>query len=983
MKKRSGKCGHNLWWGIVFVLMLLFGLSAPCFAKAPAAEQWIKTVYNEENGLITGEANVVLQTRDGYLWIGSYGGLIRYDGKNFRNFSVEENDLDSSSIRALYETSDGRLFIGTNDVGVYLYEEGEFTAIPCEDGSGDFYSVRSFAESLDGTVYVGTTSGLARVTDADGLKLCAVEESRNSIIYDLACDRDDVLWACSDNGMILLVKDGEVLEVTDSTGWLEEDCYSILAGSDGCVYLGSSGNEISRLEKTGTGLKKEDFSVLSISTEMLHTINRLYEDKEGNLWAMADNGIGFVGEDGSFQMPEEMEDVISAGSMIEDYEGNLWVASTKTGLVYFSRGKYYNYNRTAGLEGIAVNAIVRCDGYSYVGTDDGLLILNEEFQQISNELTKTLSSERVRHITCGSDGSLWFSLYGAGLARYVPKEDRVRIFTTEDGLLSNQVRMTLELMDGTLAVAGTAGIDILKDETVIRSYGEKELPYPFILCMYQEKDGTLVAGSDGMGIYRINDSGVTQYYKEEGLESGTVMRMAPDENGVWVSAGNSLYFWDENGIRRLPFHTGVGSILDIQVMGSRLWLMKSHGPMIVEKEELLSKDADPRELSGEYGLTGTLPANSWNWLEEDGTLWICTNNGISMINTESIPENKMPPKGTISQVMVDDVAYEGADEIRVSASATRITLEPSVMSYTLGDKTIRYSLEGFDEKAVTRSVSEVSGVSYTNLSGGDYVFTMTVYNEDGVQGDSCQVKIHKECHVWEKAWFWGIAGVGILLIVLLLFQMVYRIKIRRLKRRQAEYRSIVEQALHTFANAIDAKDKDTNGHSLRVAKYSRELARRMKMTEDQQENISYMAMLHDIGKIGIPDSILKKQGKLTKEEWEVIKSHPRIGGEILKEFTAIPGIADGARYHHEFYNGKGYCEGLKGEEIPLMARIIAVADAFDAMCSKRYYQSGNTVEFAREELIRCSGTQFDPQVAEFMVEMIDDGFVKKVTGVLE
>lgn len=980
MKSRSGNREHRPWWGIGLFLLLVFGIAAPCLADEIPAEQWIETIYNEDNGLVTGEANAVLQARDGYLWIGSYGGLIRYDGKNFRNFSVEEDTLDSSSIRALYEACDGRLFIGTNDAGVYLYEDGAFTAIPCEDGSGDFYSVRSFAESRDGTVYVGTTSGLARVADADGLKLCAVEGCRNAIVYDLACDSEDVLWACSDNGVLFLVKDGEVLEITDSTGWLEEECYSVLAGSDGCVYLGSSGSEIARLEKTGAGLKKEDYSAAGIRTGTLHTINRLYEDGEGNIWAMADNGIGYVSEDDSFQIPGEMENVISAGSMIQDYEGNLWVASTKTGLLYFSKGKYYNYNRIAGLDGVAVNAVVRCDGYSYVGTDDGLLILDEKFCQIENELTAALASERIRHITCGSDGILWFSLYGAGLAQYIPAEEYVRIFTTEDGLLSNQVRMTLELNDGSLAVAGTGGIDILKDEAVIQSYGEKELPYPFILCMYQEEDGTLVAGSDGMGIYRIRGTEVIQYYKEEGLESGTVMRMAPDGDGVWVSAGNSLYFWDESGIRRLPFHTGVGSILDIRVIGSRLWLMKSHGPMIVEKEELLLGDAHPRELSGEYGLTGTLPANSWNWLEEDGSLWLCTNHGISIIDTADIPENKMPPMGAVSRVMVDDVSYEGVEEIRVPASATRITLEPSVMSYTLGDKTIRYSLEGFDEKTVTCSASEVSGVSYTNLDGGDYVFSMTVYNEDGVQGESCQVKIYKERHLWEMAQFWGVAVIGALFVVLILFQIVYRIKIRSLKRRHAEYRSIVEQALHTFANAIDAKDKDTNGHSLRVAKYSREIARRMKMPEEEQENISYMAMLHDIGKIGIPDSILKKQGKLTEEEWEIIKSHPRIGGEILKEFTAIPGIADGAKYHHEFYNGKGYCTGLKGEEIPLMARIIAVADAFDAMCSKRYYQSGNTVEFARAELERCSGSQFDPQIARIMIEMIDDGFVKKVTG---
>ncbi|MCD7834594.1 MAG: HD-GYP domain-containing protein, partial [Lachnospiraceae bacterium] len=234
-----------------------------------------------------------------------------------------------------------------------------------------------------------------------------------------------------------------------------------------------------------------------------------------------------------------------------------------------------------------------------------------------------------------------------------------------------------------------------------------------------------------------------------------------------------------------------------------------------------------------------------------------------------------------------------------------------------------------------------------------------------------------ESHFWETAWFLAFVFLAILAGVLLVIWLVSQIRVRSMKKRQEELKLIIEQSLHTFANAIDAKDSDTNGHSVRVANYSREIARRMNFSVEEQEQISYMALLHDIGKIGIPDSILKKAGKLTPEEWEIVKSHPRIGGEILSEFTVIPDIADGAKYHHEHYDGNGYCEGRKGEEIPLKARIIAIADSFDAMCSARHYQAGNTLEYAREELLRCSGTQFDPDIVVYMVDMIDDGFVKK------
>ena len=208
-------------------------------------------------------------------------------------------------------------------------------------------------------------------------------------------------------------------------------------------------------------------------------------------------------------------------------------------------------------------------------------------------------------------------------------------------------------------------------------------------------------------------------------------------------------------------------------------------------------------------------------------------------------------------------------------------------------------------------------------------------------------------------------------IVIVLAGMCRKVDV--LRKKQKQYHDIVNQSLETFAHAIDAKDQNTNGHSQRVAIYSAEIAKRMGMSDEEQEQIYYMGMLHDIGKIGIPDAILKKPGKLTEEEMQIIRNHPTIGGEILKDFIAIQGISDGARYHHERYDGNGYNEGLKGEEIPLAARIICVADSYDTMSSKRVYKELHEENYILSELDQCSGKQFDPQIVPFMIEMIKDG----------
>ena len=189
------------------------------------------------------------------------------------------------------------------------------------------------------------------------------------------------------------------------------------------------------------------------------------------------------------------------------------------------------------------------------------------------------------------------------------------------------------------------------------------------------------------------------------------------------------------------------------------------------------------------------------------------------------------------------------------------------------------------------------------------------------------------------------------------------------KTREVEHLSL--QVVQTLAEAIDAKDAYTKGHSGRVADYSREIARRHGYTTKKQNDIYMMGLLHDVGKIGIPDAVINKPGRLDDDEFEIIKSHPVMGAKILQNIEDMPGLATGARWHHEKYDGSGYPDGLKGEAIPEEARIIAVADAYDAMTSHRSYRQAMDQSAVRAEIVKGSGTQFDPHFAEIMLQMID------------
>lgn len=191
-------------------------------------------------------------------------------------------------------------------------------------------------------------------------------------------------------------------------------------------------------------------------------------------------------------------------------------------------------------------------------------------------------------------------------------------------------------------------------------------------------------------------------------------------------------------------------------------------------------------------------------------------------------------------------------------------------------------------------------------------------------------------------------------------------------KKSIQVEALTYQAMQTLARTIDAKDKYTQGHSFRVAKYSRMIAEKLGKDEQSQTEIYFMGLLHDIGKIGIRDDIINKPGKLTDEEFDIIKSHPTIGYDILTSMTEISNIQYGARWHHERYDGKGYPDGKAGEDIPEYARIIAVADSYDAMTSKRSYRNPLSQTIVRDELIQGKGTQFDPILADIMIQIIDE-----------
>ena len=249
-----------------------------------------------------------------------------------------------------------------------------------------------------------------------------------------------------------------------------------------------------------------------------------------------------------------------------------------------------------------------------------------------------------------------------------------------------------------------------------------------------------------------------------------------------------------------------------------------------------------------------------------------------------------------------------------------------------------------------------------------------LYTEIGTDISDATLEMEYKYHKFITAGplFWVSAGALAAWLVALLIYTVTSAKIRKYRQRHERDNEIINESIETFTGFIDAKDPYTNGHSKRVAKYTRFIAEKMGYEGEELDRIYYVALLHDCGKIGVPDNILGKPGRLTDEEFEVIKSHTVRGGEILHHFKSLEDVDEGALYHHERYDGKGYPKGLAGEDIPLIARIICVADAFDAMNSNRVYRNRLTKENIINEIEVNKGRQFDPKIADIMLKLLRD-----------
>ncbi len=950
------------------------------------AEGFSAIVYNNPNGLPTSEANAIAETSEGFIWIGSYAGLIRYDGNTFERI---DSTTGIASVRSLYVDSGDRLWIGTNDSGLFLMTKGELYHWDKAEGLKSS-SVRTITEDAEGNICAGSTAGIA-VIDKE-LKLSDLSDERivSQTIRELRRGADGLVYGLTSAGDLFTLKGGKVKSFLSHGDSDEQVIMSLLPDVEhpGFVYVGTDQGRIRYgTPEDGFGNAKDiDLSPLS-DVESMECI-------DGAIWICSGDGIGNVDAQG-FHLLENMPMDNSVGHVMTDYEGNLWFTSTRQGVMKIVPNQFTDVFEQCGLASEVVNSTCMVGTQLFIGTDAGLIVTENGKKVDSLPLTRAvtasgkelettdlleyLANVRIRSVIRDSMGRAWISTWRKqGLIRYDNGE--ILAFTPEDGLFSDRIRTVSECEDGRILVANTGGVSIIDGDRVVGGYGEDDgIAVTEILTLAEGFNGDIILGSDGGGIYVTGPEGTRLIGKEEGLNSDVILRIKRglSRDVFWIITSNSIAYMTPDykitTVQKFPYPNNFDLYENSK---GDVWVLASNGIYVTSAEELIANESVEPVF---YGIPNGLPyiatANSFSELTAEGDLYIASSSGVVKVNIEKSFENIDNMKVAVPYVDADGTRIypDEAGTFVIPSDTRKLTVSSFVFNYSPTNPQVSYRLEGFDSAATTVDRSELVPVDYTNLRGGDYRFVMQLKDSMGRGNREISVVIRKEKAFHEQIWFIVLAAAAVIALIALGVWGYTRKKTRALEKKNHETMTFVREITHAFAKVVDMKDTYTNGHSTRVANYTAMLARELGYDEDTVEKYYRIALLHDVGKIGVPPEVLNKPGKLTDEEFETIKSHASKGYDALKEISIMPELAVGAQAHHERPDGKGYPNHLKGDEIPRVAQIIAVADCFDAMYSNRPYRNRMNFDKAVSIIQEVSGTQLTSDVVDAFMRLVKKG----------
>ena len=976
---------------ILFFSLILIFLSFSLISVN--AESYLSDKTEIPINLEVSGAEALCQTDDGFVWIAQYSGLTRYDSKDFVTYKSFEEDgktYNIINVRSL-ATKDNVLYVGTS-THVYRYENNKFTNTNVKCGA----ITEIHLDEEKNLLYICASDGLYVYND--NTKTCNVlEGTKDKSISDFALDaKRDTYYYITDTGVYdanneCIFPHNKILDI-----YIYNDVL-LIGVLDGIVYRYNLQNN----------------QLFDSHYEIGDQVNKiLYSESENIIFvACEEQGIYCIDEaTGKYSVANNLENKAQIIDLMIDYEGNLWVASHYTGASGVSLitknalvdllfdDQVWQALAPAPSSDRNVYAVEKIGDTLYITATSGIYLYDMQTNKILennvimdaiNEYvaTNNIAKYDFRDIELFND-KIYFAAYNIGLVEYDPTSNDVVIYDVD--YISNHINSSYNdpilTITNTIRCLRTVGdyLAIGYYRGIMRFDGtDFDVNYvgSSVLFINKDKDGKLLFDTTG-GLFRVSDdfSTTTTIFDSNG--EGNILKYLVDGDNIYYTLNGRLLCFDTitSETREIVIPYVKGSLVELSKVeinndnGS-----KSYKYVIASQTQIYIVDSLEVSQIENYEFydssNGLQPfkANTSGFYDQAGQkYYFQSTNGIYVYGFNDSVDIAIPTKIAVRSVDVDGVQFFG-DELQLKKNAYRLEFNLSIFGFKPNKgHTIYYKLDGVDNNFVVAS-DESTTISYTNLAGGDYVFHIYVIDDNGQMSNQVDIRIVKEKHIYEQVWLWIVVALLVIALAVAINFLIIHHRSVIAKRRENELKGITIESIEAIARTIDAKDNYTNGHSIRVGYFSRLIAAELGMQGDELENLYYIALLHDIGKIGIPDAILNKPGRLTDEEFVIMKSHTLKGANILKDISTIPNIVEGAKYHHEKYDGSGYPEGLKGEEIPYIARIICCADCYDAMATRRVYKEPYSKEKMIEEFEKARGIQFDAKIADVVIKLIKEG----------
>ena len=983
---------------LLFSLLLVTTLAEAIPSESSSTKSFMSDKTEVAVNLEVSGAEAICQTADGYVWIAQYSGLTRYDSTEYvtyKSFTENNTKYDIINVRAL--AADGNtLYVATNK-NLFVYKDYEFSYINVEAGlirdiALDKENELLYISSVDqGATLYNIKTGLAN-------KLPGLESGS---VNDIALD--------TVRNSYYFQTDSGVFNSFGSEIYLYPRVLDIYSYGE-ILYIGNDDGLIKRYDMSSK-VFLEDLSVHDQINKMLYS-----EDDNTLFVACENNGlycVNFSYDEPYIASAGELENKNQLIDLMIDYQGNLWLASHfagSSGVSLITKNALLDllYDDVIWQEVAEIDrgvlAIERYQDIQYIVSSKSIYLYDLKAGKIVNDnvIMTAINNYAIEKGISYSPKDIeifkekiYFAITGIGLVEYNPSNDNLVIYDAE--YIADHISKVVEVpdisivaamrclrsFDNYLAIGYTRGVAKF-DGTNFSAMGTGPTS---VLYLSKSNEGKLLFNRSA-GIFEIDDdfTTYTQIPTIEGVE-GNVLKFLVDNNKIYYNLNSRLFKAELVNGEYIQSEIIVPHVQGSIVELSKIAYHSMNGELkykyvIASQTQIYIVDNLDTETLNDYefydstnGLK-TIAANTSGYYDvADQKYYFQSTNGIFVYDFNEERSLSVPVKIDVHSIVLDGVEHYG-NNINISKDTYRITINLSIFGFKPHKGySVYYKLEGIDKDYHLMGGDDYS-INFTNLAGGKYKFRAYVLDEYGQKSNEITITLVKEKKIIEYAWFWIIIALLALSIVVGIAFFIIQLRTRSALRKQLEYKHITLESIQAIARTIDAKDEYTNGHSTRVGYYSRIIAENLGMSKDELDNMYYIALLHDIGKIAIPDKILNKPGKLTDEEFVIMKSHTLRGAKILKGISTIPHIIEGAKSHHERWDGRGYPEGLKGEEIPYVARIICCADCIDAMATRRVYKEPIPIEEIAKEFERCSGTNFDPDIAKVVINMIHTGKLK-------